>query len=1386
MIDSPVRIRSSSPFILAIIAGMLLLPPAFAQQPPPDFSKAFVPHTIGPDSTSTLVFTIDNSFSAGGADNLAFTDDLPSGVTIASPAALANSCGGTVTAADGGTTMSLSDGRVGAGEICTVVVNVTAGLVNDEDITHTNTSGALTSDAGNSGPATDDLMVVTGLPGFTKSFEPSTVALGGRSTLTFTIDNSLGGANVASLNFTDTMPSGMVVASPSNATTDCEHDLIPAVLTAVPGTQVISLASNGQPSYPALAAGSTCTVEVDVIGGAVGELGNVSGELLVDFSESAGKASAVLTVTGAEDALELTKEFTDDPVAPGGSVALEFTVNNRSRTDSAAGIAFTDDLEATLTGLAPNAPLPPDPCGSGSALEFVSGQLVFTGGRLPPESSCTFGVTLGVPTDADTGTHPNEAGPLTGDVGGEAVTGNTAGDLLFVVSYPILTKEFTDDPVGAGGTVTLEFTITNPEDSSGMTDIAFVDELTTFLPTPLVVTLPPIPDPPCGAGSSLGVVPVGTDGQGLSLTGGSLSTAGSTGDSCTFAVIIHIPPGFPVGTYTNTTGEVTGELSGNVPVIGPPASEDLVVIGAPTLNKEFTDGPVLPGGSATLVFTLQHSEFSPGDATAIGFTDDLAAVLPGLAATGLPLTDVCGPGNGTLTSSSGDSLLTFSGATLVPGESCTFNVDLAVPGAAPPGFHINTTSEVTSTVGGVATTGSPASDDLLVTGLLFSKEFVGDPVIAGGEATLRFTLDNKSPSDDATGIFFTDDLSAVLPGLTAVGLPLSDLCGPGSSLTGTSFLIFDGGTVGAGQMCSFDVTLSLPPGTLDGTYPNVTSGLVATIGGSPATLGPAADRLLVQSALLGLTKEFTDDPAVPGGTTTLEFNLTNLDPVNTASSIALSDDLGAALSGLTFDSVQTNTCGGGVAGAGTSFVDFSGGSLAGGADCTIRLSLTLPPGPLPGGPFINTTSGVTGTILGLPVSGTPASDELVVNTLALSKSFEGPVDAGGTVDLMFTIGNLDAANPAVELSFSDDLDAVVPGLVATGLPLSDVCGAGSQLAGSSFLTLTGGNLPAGGGCSFDVVLQVPDVAAAGTYGNTTSDLFSSWLPVSPPALADLTVNSPGVDIVKTPDLQTIVSGGTADFTIQVTNTGDGELTNVVVSDPAAPDCSAALGALAQGAQTSYGCSLANVTADLTNTATVIADTPAGGQVTDGDSADVEVLPPTTCYTDDTATGTGPATFCFDTVDTGCDFIEIAFIAVEGDPQSPPPGTAPQGVEFPHGLVSFTLGEACPAGFTMSFSWQLPANLPPSTHFWKYGPTPGDPTPHWYVLPSVVDGDTVTFAVTDGGLGDDDLTANGTIVDQGGPGVPVGAPIPVVSPTSVVLLVVLLSLGGVAILRRRQV
>jgi uncharacterized repeat protein (TIGR01451 family) len=101
---------------------------------------------------------------------------------------------------------------------------------------------------------------------------------------------------------------------------------------------------------------------------------------------------------------------------------------------------------------------------------------------------------------------------------------------------------------------------------------------------------------------------------------------------------------------------------------------------------------------------------------------------------------------------------------------------------------------------------------------------------------------------------------------------------------------------------------------------------------------------------------------------------------------------------------------------------------------------------------------------------------------------------------------------------------------------------------------------------------------------------------------------PAIDIQKTPDLQQVIPGGTATFTIRVENTGDVVLTNVTVADPLAPNCVRTFASLAPGAANAqtYTCTLANVQAAFTNVATATGTPPVGPNVTDNDSAEVVI------------------------------------------------------------------------------------------------------------------------------------------------------------------------------------
>jgi hypothetical protein len=371
-----------------------------------------------------------------------------------------------------------------------------------------------------------------------------------------------------------------------------------------------------------------------------------------------------------------------------------------------------------------------------------------------------------------------------------------------------------------------------------------------------------------------------------------------------------------------------------------------------------------------------------------------------------------------------------------------------------------------------------------------------------------------SPTEDATNIAFSDNVDSTLDNMVinASSVPQSDVCGTGSSLLGASgnrLILLQGGSLAAGASCSFDVVLDVPAGAVPDLYTNVTSSLTATFGGSTVVFNGASDVLTVESDFLSLSKQFLNDPVGPGDMVTLRFTLSNLDGAAAASDIAFSDDLDAALGGLaSVSGTQNDVCGVGSQISGSSLLSFTGGSLAAGASCTFDVVLAVPTSVVLGDVGSNVTSGVTGTIGGLPVTGDAATDDLQIEFVTFSKSFGGDATAGGTVSLTFNIQNLNTTTGVFDLTFFDDLNGVISGLTATGLPASNVCGTGSTLSGTSMIVLSGGNLLPGGSCTFSVTLQVPGSASPGSYLNVTSDLRQGGSPLAGPASATLTVIPP--------------------------------------------------------------------------------------------------------------------------------------------------------------------------------------------------------------------------------------------------------------------------------------
>ena len=94
---------------------------------------------------------------------------------------------------------------------------------------------------------------------------------------------------------------------------------------------------------------------------------------------------------------------------------------------------------------------------------------------------------------------------------------------------------------------------------------------------------------------------------------------------------------------------------------------------------------------------------------------------------------------------------------------------------------------------------------------------------------------------------------------------------------------------------------------------------------------------------------------------------------------------------------------------------------------------------------------------------------------------------------------------------------------------------------------------------------------------------------------------------------------------------------------------------------------------------------------------------------------------------------------------------PSECNLEYGLFRFNVGNIKP-GATVTLDLFFPEELPPETTYWKFGKTSETPVSHWYMIPCTIDGNRLTISIEDGGLGDDDLIANGKIQDDGGPSI----------------------------------
>jgi len=987
----------------------------------PTAAQSFAPASISLGASSVLTVTLSNpnGFAITGAS---FSDSYPVGLVNGALASGSTTCaGGTVTAANNGTSLALAGGTIPAGGSCTVTVNVAGSSAGS----YTNSTGAISTTNTGSGTAASAVLVVMAPPTASKSFSPASVLVNTPSVLTITLSNPNPNATaITGVAFTDSYPAGLVNTSAASGATTCSGGTV----TATNGGA--SLALSGASIPPS----GSCTVTVNVTSASAASYLNSTGAISSTNAGSGAPASATLTTTLLA-APTVAKSFSPNQIAKNATSLLTITLTNASSTPI-TGAAFTDSYPTGLVNTASASGA--TTCSGGTVSAANGGNFVsLSGAIVPANGSCT--VTVNV-TSAAAGSYNNSTGSVTS---GNASAGAAAGATLTVLNPPTVTKSFSPASVVVNQTSLLTITLSNPN-ATDITGATFTDSY----PSNLVNSALASGATSCAGGS----VSAANGGSSLALSGGTIPANGS----CT--VTVNATSAL-AGSYNNSTGVVSTGNAGN----GTAASATLTTTlqAAPTAVKTFAPTQIAKNGTSLLTVTLTNPNSI--DITGVAFSDTLPT-LPfqmSIAASSV-LTSDCG-GTGTIAANK----LSFSlaGGTIPAGGSCSVSVTVT---AANLGTYNNTTSTITSSN---SSTGAAASASLTVALLApptVLKNFAPNQIGINGSSVLTITLTNPNTSA-ITGAAFTDSYPAGL--VNAASASGATTCSGGTvsaSNNGTS-LGLSGASIPASSSCTVTVNVT---SSAAGAYANST-GAVTT---SNASSGSSASATLNVLQAPTAAKAFVPASVPPGVTSVLTVTLSNPNSIAITGAF-FSDSYPGGLVN-TGSAGGATTCTGGTVTAannGTTLA-LAGATIPGNSSCTVTVNVKS----ATAGSYVNST-GLIGS--GNAGTGGAASGTLVVMVPpTVAKSFAPAavqVNSPSTLTITLTNSNSAAVTGA---GFTDSYPA---GLVnAASANGSTTCAGGTVTAANNgtSLALSGGTVPAGGSCTVTASVTSSTV---GAYSNST-------------------------------------------------------------------------------------------------------------------------------------------------------------------------------------------------------------------------------------------------------------------------------------------------------------
>ena len=1271
-------------------------------------SKADSPDPVQLGDDLTYTITVANR-GPSTATGVTLTDTLPAGVTFVSVSAGCTEAQGTVTC---------TLGTVASGDSSTVSIVVTPTVAG----TIANTARVTSSEGDpNTGDNTAAQSTVVSAPppptpppsanlSLSKGDSADPVLAGSNLTYTLTVTNA-GPSSATGVTLNDTLPASVSFVSSSANQGTCR------------GTSTIIC------DLGTLADGASATATIIVTVGSSGDLTNTASVTseVADPDEVDNTAEEITSVTPNAD-LALTKSGSPDPVLVGVNLTYTLAVTNSGPSD-ATGVVLTDTLPAGVSFVSASQGCAESggtvTCNLGSLASSASASVTIV---VVPGSAGELNNTASVTSDVTDPSAENNTATTT-------TTADPAADLT-------ITKSGSPDTVLVGNNLTYTLTLTNggPSDATGVV-------LTDTLPAAVdFVSASP------GCVQSSGSVTCDIN---------SLAAGGNA------AVTIVVAP--------NTAGELTNSASVTSDVTDPIAGNNTATVTNVAelaadleLSKSVSPDPVLLGNNLT--YTLTVTNGGPSDATDVVLNDTLPAGVNFVSAS-----DSCSEDNGTVICDIG-SLLAGDSATVVfvvtPESAGDLTNSASVTGSVTDPDDANNIATVTSSV-------NPSAD------LSVTKADSPDPVLVGNQLTYTVTITNNGPSD-AIDVVVTD----TPPRQAVLGSATASL---GTCLETSEVVICDIGTLANGD--SVTLTLTVTPsaevgGTTITNTVNVASGVSDPDAGNN-TASQSTAVATVTEADLSVTMSDAPDPVRVGDQLTYIVAVVNNGPAN-AVEVTLTDFLPLDVM------LESATPSLGTCAEASGVVTCDIGTLI--PNNSARVELIVTPLAAAGGTIITNTASVLSRRSDPDPSNNIASRETEVDALAdlsvTNTDSLDPMPAGGILTYNLVITN---SGP------SDTREVIVTDI----LPLN--VSFGLALANRGFCTEESGTVTCNVGAidngdSVTVAVTVSPLAAAGT--TTITNTASVTSPLTDPDDSNNSASQdtrviPSVDLkVTIVDPQNgVISGRRVTYRVTVTNDGPSDATGVTLTDPLPAGVTFVSAAPSQGSCIEESgtvlCDLdtvqngASATINITgnvavaanlegseiisNTVTVLSDDHDPIPTNNAAEATTEVYP------DDDGDGigdqvedAGPNQGDGDgdgvqdsdqgNVTSLKNAVDEQYVTVKSEAgsgligveaiENPSPEDAPADEEFPAGFFGFAVEGLEPAVATT-----VDLFFPEGTiilTYWKYGPTSGDLTDHWYeflfdgTTGAFIDLNKVTLHFVDGLRGDDDLMANGQIVDAGGP------------------------------------